>query len=277
MNIADRGRVRVSCRGVPMLDRALDVLEHLHAHPEGGSSSAIARSLGFPRNTVHRILNTLLAREYVRRDGATMCFTLSRKLAGMACDTARERGLMEHVLPVLRRLRDATGETSVVSILDHGEGLVLEQAQGTHPFRFVCEPGTRQSIHASASTKAILARLPQDECGAALPGVAFRRLTNRTIVTRRAFDRELDRVRRMGYAVDHGEALDGVHCVAAAVMDRLGRPVAALTVTGPAERMPPSAFTRIGGLVRVAADEVSRGLGYGLNGGEKRAMGGDHA
>lgn len=269
--------MRSGGRGVPMLDRALDVLGHLHAHPEGATSSAVARALGYPRNTVFRILNTLLAREYVRRDDATLCFTLSRKLAGMACDTARERGLMEHALPVLRRLRDATGETSVVSVLDHGEGLVLEQAQGTHPFRFVCEPGTRQTLHASASTKAMLAGLPPAEYGATMVGVHFRKFTRRTLGSRQAFDRELDRVRRVGYAVDRGEALDGVHCVAAAVLDRQGRPVAALTVTGPAERMPRSSFGRIGAEVRAAADEVSRGLGYGLNGGANEAKGAGHA
>lgn len=249
-----------------MLERALALLEALREQPDGWTLSEAARSQGLPRNTAYRILNTFLARDYVRRDGTTLRFVLSRRLAGMACDSAREAGLLDHALPALRRLRDATGETAVLSILDRGEGLVLAQAQGVHPFRFVCDPGTRQAVHASAPTKALLAQMAPAERKAAVAGIRFRRLTARTLCTRRGFEAELERVRRAGYAVDLAEALDGVHCVAAAVLDGQGRPVAALTVTGPADRLTAAEFAKVGSMVRREAAFVSRALGHGLSG-----------
>lgn len=252
--------------GVPILDRALQVLDHLRQSPTGSSLSDIARSLAFPKNTVYRILNTLCAHDYVRRDEATLLFTLSRKMATVAYASAQDRSLMENSLDVMRRLRDATGETVVISILDRGEGLVLEQVQSLHSFRFVCDPGTRQLLYASASTKAILAMLPERECRAALKGVEFRRLTPATITSRSQFESALTQVRLEGYAVDRGEGLDGVHCVAAPILNHQGFPVAALTITGPADRIPAGEFPRLGNLVKEHAAEISRRLGFGLNG-----------
>lgn len=255
--------------GVPILDRALHVLDHLRQSPQGRSLTEIARALGFPKNTVHRILNTLAGHDYVRRDPSTLLYTLSRKMATLAYDSAQDRGLMENSLDVMRRLRDATQETVVISILDQGEGLVLEQVQSSHPFRFVCDPGTRQIIHTSASTKVILAFLPEAEREASLKGVSFKRLTANTITSRAGFDEALSKVRQKGYGTDCGEALDGVHCVAAPILNHQGFPVAALTVTGPTERIPVSQFPPLGALVIEHAAEISKRLGYGLNGKRK--------
>lgn len=252
--------------GVPILDRALMVLDHLRQSPNGCSLSDIARALGFPKNTVYRILNTLCAHDYVRRDDSTMRFTLSRKMATLAYGSAQDRGLLENSLDVMRRLRDATLETVVISILDRGEGLVLEQVQSSHPFRFVCDPGTRQILHASASTKAILAMLSGRERTAVLESASFRPMTPATITSRQEFELALIRARQEGYAVDRGEGLDGVHCVAAPILNHQGYPVAALTITGPAERLPALDFPRLGELVKRHAAEISRRLGYGLNG-----------
>ncbi|MBI5687255.1 MAG: IclR family transcriptional regulator [Verrucomicrobia bacterium] len=252
--------------GVPILHRSLHVLDHLRQCPRGASLTEVSRALDFPKNTVYRILHTLCAHDYVRRDEATLLYTLSRKMATLAYDSAQDRGLLENSLDVMRRLRDATQETVVISILDRGEGLVLEQVQSSHPFRFVCDAGTRQILHTSASTKAILAFLPEPERKAALKSVLFKRFTANTITSRAKFAAALAEARLAGYGVDHGEALDGVHCVAAPVFNHQGFPVAALTITGPAERIPVSQFPRLGALVVEHAAEISKRLGYGLNG-----------
>lgn len=255
-----------SAAGVPILDRALLVLDLLRQSPSGRSLSDIARALGYPKNTVYRILNTLCDHDYVRRDEATLLFTLSRKMATVVYTSAQDRNLMENALDVMRRLRDETLETVVISILDRCEGLVLEQVQSLHPFRFVCDPGTRQPLHASASTKAILALLPAREYRAMLQGAEFRRLTANTITSLAQFEEILSQVHHQGYAVDHGEGLDGVHCVAAPILNHQAFPVAALTVTGPAERIPASTFPSLGARVKRHADEISHRLGHGLNG-----------
>lgn len=243
--------------GVPILERTLGLLEFLSRCPQGVALSQISRALSIPKNTTYRMLNTLCAHGYVSRNESELTYRLSRKLATLVYTSAQEGGLIERALAPMRELRDRVKETVVISILDAGEGIVLEQVPGLHPFRFVCDPGTRQPLHASASTKAILCHLKGGELEEALMPVTYARFTEKTITSASAFRRELERTRQQGYGVDCGEALHGVYCVAAAVLDRQDAPVAAITVTGPAERLREKDFGKIGAWVRACAQAVS--------------------
>lgn len=251
--------------GVPILDRTLNILDHLRLHPNGLTLSEISRGLHFPKNTVYRILNTLSAHEYITRDEDTLHYLLSRKMATFSYGCAHDKTLIESSIDIMRHLRDIVQETVVISVIDRGEGIVLEQVQGLHSFRFVCDPGTRQLIYSSASTKAIMAFLPGNERTAALKGATFKRMTANTITSREQFMTALEDVRLTGYGVDHAEALAGVHCVAAPIFNHQGYPVAALTITGPAERVPASAFPKIGAIIGKHAAQISKRLGFGLN------------
>lgn len=251
---------------VPNLERGLLILQHLLHHPEGQGISEIASALNYPLNSVFRVTNTLLKHAYVERNPKNKKFTLSRKLYSLAYGSESDRNLMENSLDLMRELRDRVRETVVVSIIDRGEGLILEQVPGLHLFRFVVEPGARQVLHTSASCKSILAFMPDAERDEILDDVKFTKLTSRTICNRRAFEVELDRVRECGYAVDRGEALDGVHCVAAPIRDQQGRAIAAITITGPSTRMTEKDFSQIGPLVRDCARRISARFGFGLNG-----------
>lgn len=257
---AKRGARARQTTGVPILERALGLLEHLSRCSEGVALSELARALAIPKNTTYRMLNTLCAQGYVARNEESLTYRLTRKLVTLAYTSAQDGGLIAKALGPMRALRNRVKETVVLSIVDRGEGIVLEQVPGLHPFRFVCDPGTRQPLHASASTKAILSRLDAGEFEAALAGVRYERLTERTFVSERAFRQELARTRERGYGLDRGEALHGVHCVAAAVVDRQGRPVAAVTVTGPDERLREQDFQTVGAWVGTCAREVSANL-----------------
>jgi DNA-binding IclR family transcriptional regulator len=246
--------------GVPILERTLGLLEHLSQCPSGVALSQIARALAIPKNTTYRMLNTLCARGYVFRNEAELTYRLTRKLSTLVYSSAQDGGLIEKALGPMRELRNRVKETVVISILDQGEGIVLEQVPALHPFRFVCDPGTRQMIHASASTKVILAYLPEDERELILAGVTFPRLTEHSITSAKEFRRELELTRERGYGLDRCEALHGVHCVAAAILDRQRRPVAAITVTGPDERLREEDFEKVGKWATSCAASISQNL-----------------
>ncbi len=248
---------------VPALERGLEILEALRHHADGLGINEAARLLEIPVNSAFRILNTLLQFGYVQRDVKSKKFTLSTKLFTIACDHASETTLIEVALPVMRELRDALKETVVVSVLSGQEGIVLEQVPGLHSFRFVCDSGARQALHASASTKAILAFLPEADRNVVLKGMSMPQLTGNTITTREKFLQELRQVKVDGYALDRAEALEGVHCVAAPVFDRQGNPLAAVTVTGPGSRMPLERLPEFGVKVKEYAQRISETLVLG--------------
>jgi len=247
---------------VPNLERALAVIEYLDTHPEGRSMSEIAQTLGFPRNSVFRITMTLLKHGYLDRHDDGNRFGLSRKVLALGYRSATEGSLIESALEPMRQLRDVVRETVCLSILLDREGLVIEQVPGLHPFRFVAELGARQPAHASAAPKAMLAYLPPARLDALLENLALPRLTARTLTSKREYRKALAEIREHGYALDLGEHEEGVVCVGGPIFNRQGDPVAAITVTGPASRMPAQELARTGPLVRLHADAVSRRLGH---------------
>jgi len=249
---------------VPNLDRALMILEFLAGQSQGRGVSEIARQLDIPKNSVFRIVSTLHAHGYLLRDDGVKTYSLGRKLLALGYAAVDEHNLMEKSLDALRDLRDATGETALIGTLGHGEGVVLEQMPSPHAVKVLVEIGHRFPLHTAAPAKAMLAFLPPDEAGPIIDGIRFTRFTEKTITDKEHYLAELEKIRRLGYAVDDGEELEGLGCVSAPVFNRRGRPLAAIWVTGPSFRLPREDFERVGDLVMKKAEAISRRFGYVL-------------
>jgi DNA-binding IclR family transcriptional regulator len=247
---------------VPNLERGLQILEFMTECDDEISVSQLSKKFDFPMNSVSRIMNALDHYGYVFRNPETKGYLLSNKMMTICAGRASQKNLMEQSLDIMRQVRDETGETVVISVLHRDEGLILEQVQGLHPFRFVCEPGTRQALHASASTKAILACMDEQECASILKRIKFKALTDSTITSPESFQEELVEVAQKGYALDRAEALEGVHCAAAPILDSTGHPVAAVTVTGPAHRMHADELDQIGSKLREYTQKISVRMGF---------------
>jgi IclR family acetate operon transcriptional repressor len=110
--------------------------------------------------------------------------------------------------------------------------------------------------------KAILAFLPQQVVTSIVEQHGLPALTPRTITDVAALQRELARIRKQGYAIDDVENEEGIRCVGAPIFDYRGRPVAALSLSGPAFRLTRERAEGLSGAVRRAARSVSQQLGY---------------
>lgn len=249
---------------VPNLERALLILETLASRHGGLSLTELAGALGVPKNSVFRIALTLVNHGYLHRDPFSKRFSLTRKLLALGFAALSESNLLEKAGDVMRALRDASRETVLLGTLLDGEGIVLDQAPGTHSFKFHVDPGTRFRLHSSAPGKALLAFLPPPECEALLQRLTLTRYNERTLTTRPALLRCLEEVWRLGYALDRAEEYEGVHCVAAPVRDHAGYPVAAIWLTAPSIRMPEGELGEWGLRVAEHAAIISRRLGFGL-------------
>ena len=91
--------------GVPILHRTLEILDHLRLYPQGLTLSEVSRTLNFPKNTVYRILNTLVEHEYLTRDNDTLRYLLSHKMATFSYGSAHDKTLMEASMDIMRQLR----------------------------------------------------------------------------------------------------------------------------------------------------------------------------
>ncbi|HEX2973969.1 MAG TPA: IclR family transcriptional regulator [Tepidisphaeraceae bacterium] len=249
---------------VPNLERGLRIMELLMDRPQGLSQSELVSRLGYSKTSVFRITMTLVEYGYLVRDEETKSLALSRKLLAMGTKALCETDLMASAIDVLRNLRDLIKETMLIGTIAGNEVIVLDQVLGAYPFKFSVDRGARLPIHTSAPAKAMLAFMPERECESIIQRIEFVRFNDRTITTAELFREELNTVREVGYALDHGEQLGGIHCVAAPVFDRHGYPIAGVWTTGPADRIPTSALPTIGKQIVSHVKVISARLGYGL-------------
>jgi DNA-binding IclR family transcriptional regulator len=264
MKTAPQKRERVespngdSALQVPALQRGLAMLESLAGLPEGATLSELAAQLDISIASVFRLAGGLEELGYIRRDEKTRRYAVTQKLLLLGQPHSGRRSLVECALEPMRRVLAATGETTQLCCLAEADCVILEQLPSVHPFKYIVDLGSRVPIHCCAPGKAILAFLPDATMDAVLPRLKFEKHTDRTLLSRGALLVELERVRACGYALDCGEHFDGIHCVAAPLLDRHGHTIAAITIAGPATRIPESRFAEIGQTIITAARDAAQ-------------------
>ena len=249
---------------VPNLDRALQIVETLSAHPRGLNRNEIAAATGCTSTMVYRNMMTLTDAGWTYRDEASGSYRLSRRLLDFAVSGSDEYSLASVAWTDMCALRDETNLTVQLGILTRdGTGILVETADSRNPIRYVEEKGVRTTdLHVGAGWKSIMAFLPDAECSNLLDGLSFRRLTANTITSRSELEKVLANVRKCGYAVDNAEGREGLHCVAAPIFDRTGNPVGTLAISAPAEQLPECDFKRRADSAIAAAAAVSAKLGW---------------
>jgi len=246
----------------PSLERGLAILEYLARYPNGKGQLEIAQALKCPVSSVFRITIALEKAGFLERDPETKVFRHTQKMLMLGQQALSETDLIGCCLPVMRELRDDLGDTVLLGVLNGSEIIVLDQALGSHLFRFSVNAGHRIRAYCSAPGKAILAYLPEKRREHVIAETEFIRFNANTIATPAAFRKELQNVLRLGYAVDNGEEYSGIYCVGAPVFDRSGYPIASVWVTGPNVRVSPEMIPDVGKKMGAGAERISRRMGF---------------
>ena len=253
--------MKVATTSVPALERGLDVLELLNEVPEGLGISELATRLSLNKNAIFRITHTLTDRNYLERDPLTKRFRLSTKFLTLGLPQVGDVSLVEKALPLMRELRDETRETVQLGIRVGDEGVIIEQVSGLHPLRIAVDVGLRFPLHNNAPGKTLLAFQNSDDVVSTIDRIPLTADTPRTIIKPDALLAECERIHSRRYSTDYAEADEGIHCVAAPVLDRDEKLIAVVWVSAPSKRMPKGLFANVGKQVFQCADEIARRLG----------------
>ncbi len=226
-------------RPVKSAYRALDVLEAMSAGP--ATLSELSRTLDIPKSSLHGLLRTLTERGWVAPTEGGGRFRLGLRALQVGTRFVDEDELVAQVAPSLDRLAAVTGETVQHARLDRAEVVYLAKRDSAHPVRLISSIGSRLPAHATGLGKALLAARDDATVRALLGPPPYQALTARTITEWEPLAEELAAVRERGYAVDAGEAADGLRCFGVVVPpDRshhLEPPTDALSVSVPAFRL----------------------------------------
>lgn len=197
----------------------------------------VARDMGLSRSTVHRMLATLSHHEFVEQDEYSRAYRPGPALVdiGLAVISKFDIRAVSH--SALVELRDLTGETAHVGIMRGATSvLFLDSVESDRIVRTGSRIGRILPAHSTATGKALLAEQTDDEVAALYPAGVMEAPTPRALTTLEELLDQLAEVRRLGYAVNHGESEDDVAAVAAAVRDKRGHVRCALVANAPLSR-----------------------------------------
>ena len=245
--------------GTQSVLRAVHLLKALSEHGEQ-DLAALTHTVGLSRTTTHRLLAALESEDLVTR-AAGGVYRLGPGAITLGIQARRSNQLRALAHPHLQNLAAHSGETATLEVVSEGCILIVEEVFGRHLVGANREVGTSWPLHATSTGKAVLSSLPRQERAKLLPG-RLPRLTSKTVTNKRQLEEQLEKAEARGYATAVGELAVGFNAVAAAVLDADGRPLAAISVGGPAGRLTGKVLSRVGVAVRDTAAMLSATLGY---------------
>lgn len=246
-------------RTVQSVTRAVTVLKEIGRTTEPSSLSDLARSVQLSKPAVYNLLKTLEIEGLVRK-GPDARYSLDWGMYELGTAVLRGVDVSRVARLHLDRLAVRSGEATLLAILDSGSVLYLDRGQSTETFSMVANMGRRSPLHSNASGKVLLAGQDPEVIDRILQE-PLQRSTPQTIVDPRALRRELDHVRRQGYALCSQEQEVGLSSVSVPIRDHTGSVHAALTVAGPSARVEHRVESELVDLLRCEAREISRQLG----------------
>jgi len=253
---------------ISSLEKGLKALEAIVENGELTVTRAAAL-LSLNRASAHRFITTLRDLGYVRKNQHNH-YEATFKLLELGMKQAGKFEIRRLAKPYMRDMAARFDETVNLGLLDRGQVVYLDKVESREILRMDSGVGTTCQPRVTALGKAMLAFLPADELEGHLLAVEWTALTPNTIVSPDRFRREMDKVRRQGYAVDNEELAQGLYCVAAPIFDFNGYPAYALSVSGPVGRLKP--IRDIPGRLLEITAQLSGQLGY-RGGGKQKAAG----
>ena len=251
-----------------VLERATRILDRVCDASGPVTLTEIARALQEPRSSIHRMLTDLVSLGLLTRmDGVT--YLPGPRLAQWGEVAARSLDLAQVSRPILEQLRDRTGESVRLYVLDGDSRVCAATVEGTFELRHITQVGRRLPLRVGAAGKLLLAY--------ASPELQHRELTlavtdpiSAGALTPQELERQLEEIRRSGWSMSAAEREEGLAAAAVPVRDRAGGVVAALSISGPSSRLSPERLQSMRAGITDAGRRLSELLGWrGPAGGDR--------
>ncbi|HXO37798.1 MAG TPA: IclR family transcriptional regulator [Candidatus Acidoferrum sp.] len=248
---------------VKSLAKALRILDTVGRFQHGTSIAALSKELKMGKSTVHRLLATLREFDLIWFDPTTSNYALGSRILRWSDLLVQQNPLVRHGLPVLRELVSAGRETANLAVMDGADVLYVAQFESMERLRMSEAVGTRHPAHCTALGKALLASLSEEEFDQLYSKVdALKSLTANTIADKRRLKEHLQKVRNEAVAYDFEENVVGVVCLGAVVRNFTGKPIAAMSVSLPIQRLRGESLITLKEHLLNAVNRLSRELGH---------------
>ena len=197
--------------------RLFALLEVMAAKDQRYSLQGLVEETGLPKPTLHRMLQQLEGAGLLQREGDGRHYGIGTRLRRLAENLLLNDSLHGARHTVLRQLVEEIGESCNLTALSGSEVVYLDRVETAAPLRFYLHSGSRVPVHCSASGKIFLSQMSAAQRRRLLSHAPLEPYTQRTLTDPEALEKEVQRVRKDGYAIDHEEFLPGLLCIATLV------------------------------------------------------------
>ena len=247
---------------IKVLDKSLSVLDVLFQNNTPMSIMEISKKLGIYPSTIHRILDTLKYRGYVEQNSDNQKYLLGLKLVELGMSRYHQINLVKEASPFLKELVDECNETVHLGILDHKDVLYVAKKDSAQTIRMISRVGRRAPLYSTGLGKILLAYVTEKERKEIIAHIKIQRFTKNTITDKKELEKELEQVRKQGFAFDKEENEKEVYCIAVPIKNYRGKVIAALSVSSPTYRINAERKKFLEKSILSIGRKISKRLGY---------------
>jgi DNA-binding IclR family transcriptional regulator len=244
-------------------ERTLQILNAFTAErPEMGLTQ-LSEALGLSKATVLRLASTLCKYGFLSQDPESKQYSLGLRLFELGGIVYASFSLRKAASSHLRHLLERADRTVFLAVMQGDELLYLDKKENPmNPVRFASNIGSRRPPHFGMMGQVLMADLAENQVQRLLEKYPLTAFTKRSITSVHSFKETLRRVKKQGYAIDEGVAIEGIGGIAAPVRDFTGGVVAAIGVGFMVSSVKGKELKRIVKEVLETAHAISRELGY---------------
>lgn len=250
---------------VQTLEKALEIIKYFKNNitTEGISISELSEKLNMGKSSVHRILDTLYAYNYVERLNNGSSYKLGWELFDIGNTVPNQHSLSSsNYIPLLEKLCAKYSETVNLGILNNDAVVIIYKMEPNIRLKANVQIGGREPLYATSLGKHFLSEMTDDEIYNYYRVHKIEPYTRNTIITPGKMMKEIQEIRRTGTAIDREEFCDGLTCVSMPVRDFTGKVVAAISLSGPSQRLSMDTISQIKEDLRETCDKLSSYMGY---------------
>ena len=247
-------------QGTQAILRAIRLLKLLSETDTDLTLHELSSVTGLTKTTAHRLLAALESEGLIARGTTPSAYRLGPAVIALGVRALRTSDLRAAVRPNLIEVAESTSETATLEVLSDDRMLILDEVSGRHLVSATAEVGTQWPVHATSTGKALLAAMPDEQARSLLKS-ALSRHSDHGITDLAELLKQLEKIRRDGYAIAVEELEPGFVAIGAAFRGPLGDPIGAISVGGPSSRIERKRYAELGALIKTAADRISRELG----------------
>lgn len=247
---------------VRALDKAIFILETLSGIDGDIDLASLSKQVKMPKSTLLRLLNTMKNHNLIRQEENTKRFSLGLGLVALGKAAEKNFSLAEAIHPFLVDLAEKTGETASLTMLEGDHAVYIDQVVSKNMIRGQPRIGLSLELHCSSGGKVLLSSMSDEKLRDFLKGRQLREKTSKTITDYSKLQKEIQKIREQGYAVDDEEVEVGGRCVAAPLRNKDGNVIAAISVMGPTTRIRQKDLNEIAKIITEEVMKASYSLGY---------------